>query len=67
MFFWCHIRHLNSVNKDAQQNKKADKQMAASLNYEVTECPVSKKSHGKIETNNDIRINVFVNAKNKVY
>ena len=41
--------------------------MAASLNYEVTECPVSKKSRGKIETNNDIRINVFVNAKNKVY
>lgn len=41
--------------------------MAASLNYEVTECPVSKKSHSKIETNNDIRINVFVNAKNKVY
>ena len=67
MFYWCHIIHLHSMNKYAQQNKRADKEIAASLNYEVTECLVAKKGHHKIDTNNDIRISVFVYVKNKVY
>ena len=44
-FLWCHIRHLNLVEKNPQRITKEDKEMINKLNYE--------------EIKNDICINVF--------
>ena len=40
---WCHIRHLNPLNKNPQRTTKANKRMANSLGYANDEFPVSKK------------------------
>ena len=42
-FLWCHIRHLNPLNKNPQRTTKANKRMANSLGYANDEFPVSKK------------------------
>ena len=58
-FRWCHIRHLNSQEKDPQRIKKEDKKMINEMNYEGIEFPVSRKHYNKVEKQNSIRINVF--------
>ena len=56
---WCHIRHLNSQEKDPQRIKKEDKKMINEMNYEGIEFPISQKYYNKVEKQNSIRINVF--------
>ena len=58
-FFWCHIRHLNLVEKNPQRITTKDKEMINKLDYEGVKFPVSKKDYCKIEIQNNIRINVF--------
>ena len=58
-FRWCHIRHLNPVDKDPQRIKKSDKQYIQDLDYTGIEFPVATKQYNKIEKQNEIRINVF--------
>ena len=58
-FRWCHIRHLNPQDKDAQRIKKSDKAFVANLDYSGIEFPVTTKQHNKIEKQNEININVF--------
>ena len=58
-FRWCHIRHLNPQMKDPQRIKKDDKKKVNELNYDGVEFPVSQRHYNKVETQNDIRINVF--------
>ena len=58
-FRWCHIRHLNPVDKDPQRIKKSDKQYIQYLDYTGIEFPVTTKQYNKIEKQNEIRINVF--------
>ena len=58
-FRWCHIRHLNSQEKNPQRIKKEDKKMINELNYEGIEFPVSQKHFNKVEKQNSIIINVF--------
>ena len=58
-FRWCHIRHLNPVDKDPQRIKKSDKQYIQDLDYTGIEFPVTTKQYNKIEKQNEIRINVF--------
>ena len=58
-FRWCHIRHLNTQEKDPQRIKKEDKKMINEMNYEGIEFPVSQKHYNKVEKQNSIRINVF--------
>ena len=43
MFLWCHIRHLNPLNKTPQRITKADKTMANNLDYKNIKFPISKK------------------------
>ena len=58
-FRWCHIRHLNSQEKDPQRIKKADKQYIENLDFTNIVFPVSRKQYNKIEKQNSIRTNVF--------
>ena len=56
---WCHIRHLNLVEKNHQRITKTDKEMINKLNYEGIKFPVSKKDCCKIERQNNIYLDVF--------
>ena len=57
-FLWCHIRHLNPLEKHPQRIPKADKKMVNDLDYEGIKFPVSKNDFTKIEKKN-ICINIF--------
>ena len=58
-FRWCHIRHLNPQDKDAQRIKKSDKAFIKNLDYTGIVFPVTTKQYNKIEKQNEININVF--------
>ena len=58
-FLWCHVRHINLINKNSERINKKDKILANSLNYDNISFPVSRKYYCKIEKQNNICINVF--------
>ena len=66
-FLWCHIRHLNLIDKNPQRITKKDKELVSKLNYERINFPVSKKDYCKIEVQNKICINVFCYENKVVY
>ena len=66
-FLWCHIRHLNLIDKNPQRITKKDKELVIKLNYEGINFPVSKKDCYKIEVQNIICINVFYYENKVVY
>ena len=33
-FLWCHVRHLNLIEKNPQRTTKKDKELVSKLNYE---------------------------------
>ena len=47
-FFWCHVRHLNLVERNPQRINKEDKEVVSKLNYKGIIFPVSKKCYCKI-------------------
>ena len=67
-FLWCHVRHLNLIDKNPPRITKKDKELVIKLNYEVINFPVSKKDYGKIEVQfYSICINVFCYENKVVY
>ena len=58
-FRWCHIRFLNPQKTNPQRINRVDKQMINELNYDGIAFPVTQKQYNKIETQNNIRINVL--------
>ena len=56
---WCHIRHLNLVDKNPQRIRKEDKEFVNKLNYQEINFPVSKKDYFKIKVSKKICVNVF--------
>ena len=58
-FLWCHIRHLNPLDKNFQRITKEDKNMISDLDYEGIKFPVSKKDYCKNERRKNICINLF--------
>ena len=58
-FLWCHVRHINRLNKHPERIKKNDKKIAEECNYDGTGFPVQEKDFDKIEIKNNICINVF--------
>ena len=66
-FLWCHVRHLNLVDKNPQRIRKEDKRVPDKLNYEGINFPVAKKDYGKIEILNKICVNVFCYKNKTVY
>ena len=63
-FLWCHVRHLNLVDKNPQRITKKDREFVNNLNCEGIDFPVSEKDYYEIELQNKIGINVFC-YKNK--
>ena len=57
-FLWCHVRHLNLVDKNSSRISKKDERIADSLHYSDVDFPVSEKYYFKIEDKNSININV---------
>ena len=66
-FLWCHIRHLNLIDKNPQRATKKDKELVSILNYERINFSVSKKDYCKIEIQNKICVNVFCYENKVVY
>ena len=66
VFLWCHVRHLNLIDKNFQRTTKKDKEMVSKLNYERINFLVSTKDYCKTEVQNKICINVFC-YENKVF
>ena len=58
-FRWCHIRFLNPQRMNPQRINRVEKQMINELDYDGIAFPVMQKQYNKIETQNNIRINVF--------
>ena len=66
-FRWCHVRHLNPRNDNPKRIKKTDKAFMSQLNYDNIEFPVSVKQYNKVETQNNININVFGYENKQTY
>ena len=64
---WCHVRHLNLIDKNPLRIAKKDKEFVNNLNYEGIDFPISKKGYCKIETQNKIWINVFCYENKTTY
>ena len=66
-FLWCHIRHLNLVDKNPQRITKEDGKLVNKLNYEGINFPVSKKDYFQIEVLNKICIHVLCYENKIIY
>ena len=66
-FCWCHVRHLNPRENNPQRIKKTDKAFVKKLDYQGIEFPVSVKHYNKVETQNNININVFGYENKQTY
>ena len=42
-FLWCHIRHLNLIDKTPQRITNKNKEKVSKLNYDRINFPVSKE------------------------
>ena len=58
-FSWCHVRHLNLLDKNSTRISREDKKLANILDYSSINFPVSEKDYFKIEDRFDINLNVF--------
>ena len=59
-FLWCHVHHLNPLQKDPQRVTLKDKEIAKTLNYSGVTFPVTIRDMDKIEKQNKININAYV-------
>ena len=53
-FSWCHVRHINPVEKHPLIIKKTNRRIASNLNYEGIQFPVQEKDFKKIEVQNNV-------------
>ena len=60
MFFWCHIRHLNLIDKNPQRITKKDKELVSKLDYERINFPVSKKDTARLKCRIKFVLTCFV-------
>ena len=60
---WSHVRHVNPIKIYQERITQLDKKLANGLDYGGIEFPVREKDFSKIETKNDICINVFCYEK----
>ena len=58
-FLWCHVRHINFVKISPERITQNDKKLASDLDYDGVGFSVSEKDVSKIETKNNLCINVF--------
>ena len=62
-FLWSHVRHVNPIKIHQERITQLEKKLANGLDYGGIEFPVREKDFSKIETKNDICINVFCYEK----
>ena len=58
-FLWCHVRHINPVKINPERITREDEKLVNSLNYDGIDFAVREKDFSKIETKNEIYINVL--------
>ena len=58
-FLWCHMRRINPVKVHPERITKEGKKLVKKLDYNDVDFPVREKDFSKIETKNNICINVF--------
>ena len=58
-FLWCHVRHINLVKIYPERIRQTHKELVNDLDYDRIQFPVREKDFSKIETKNNICINVF--------
>ena len=66
-FVWCHVRHLNLIDKNPQRITRRDREVFKKRNYQGVNFPVSKKDYGRIEILNKICIIVFCYGNKTIY
>ena len=54
-----HVRHIDPVKTHPEGIMQTNKELANNLDYDGVEFPVREKDFSKIETKNNICINVF--------
>ena len=58
-FLWCHVRHINPVKMHPERITQNNENLANDLDYDRIGLLVREKDFSKIETKNNICINVF--------
>ena len=58
-FLCFHVRHLNPIKTHPERIRQTDKELVDDLDYDGVGFPVREKDFSKIETKNNICINVF--------
>ena len=58
-FLWCDVRYINPAKIHPERITQNNKKLANDLDYNGVEFPVDKEDFSKIETKNNICINVF--------
>ena len=66
-FLWCHIRHLNPLERHPERIPKADKNMVNDLDYMGITFSVSWKDIGKIEKKNNFHFNLLCYENDLAY
>ena len=59
IFLWCHLRHINSIKVYPERITQKDKELANDLDYNGIELPVQKEDFSKIQTKNNMCINIL--------
>ena len=66
-FLWCHVRHINPVKIHPERVTQNGKKLVNNLNYDGDGLPVPEKDFSKIQTKNNICINVFCYENKPVF
>ena len=66
-FYWCHIRHLNPLDKNPQRITTKDREFIKELYYSGISFPVTIKQIYKIQKQNLIGISVFGYSKEALH
>ena len=66
-FLLCHVRHLNPVKIHPERITQNDKELVNDLDYDEIEFPVWEKDFSKIDTKNNIGINMFSHKNRLVF
>ena len=58
-FLWCHVRHLNLVERNPQRIAVKDRELVNKFDYRGINFPISKKDSCRIEMLNKIVLMCF--------
>ena len=50
IFFWCHVRHVNSIKIHPEKIRQTNEEVVKDLDYDSIGFPATEKYFSKIET-----------------